>query len=59
MKTQRVLRIAWPVILGIVFVSSLLAPAVNLKAARAAGPWYVTTTGSDSNNCLKTGFSTI
>jgi len=55
MKTHPVLRVAWTVILGILFISSLLILSPTLKPARAAGPWYVTTGGNDSNNCLSAG----
>lgn len=40
----------------LILVSGLVA-IQSPQSARAAGPWYVSTTGDDSNDCLSPGFA--
>ena len=49
--THRFFRLVNSLFLALVVTAIGLAP----QPARAAGPWYVATTGNDNNGCLSPG----
>ncbi len=48
-------RIILPPFFGIVMLLILIGVAIRPPIARAAGPWYVSPTGNDGNDCLSSG----
>jgi len=43
---------SWLAIVALALMTTLMVVILVTQPARAAGPWYVATTGSDSNSCL-------